>query len=220
MGIPISKKTLDDTTRKVGVVFQDPDDQVFSTTVWEDVKFGPENMGLSNNEISQRCHTALGSVGMLEYRESPPYELSYGQRKRVAIAGVLAMQPDIIILDEPMAYLDPKGKDEVRSLLQGLYFMGKTILVATHDVDFAASWADQVILLEEGKVLVEGGTELLVQEEWLDKASLHLPQAARPFKLLGGLRFDRLPRTDREAARMIAKLQAKINAQEENEAST
>lgn len=182
---------------------------MFSSTVWEDVQYGPKNLGMEKAEIEQRCNMALGSVGMLDYKDSAPYELSFGQRKRVAIAGILAMQSDIIVLDEPMAYLDPRGQDEVASLLQGLFFMGKSILVATHDVNFAASWADQVIIMSEGEVLVTGGPELLVEQEWMEKANLHFPMVARPFQLLSGIEFDTLPKTDREAARLIVDLMQK-----------
>lgn len=203
MGEELTKKSAEKIRRKVGVVFQDPDDQVFSSTVWEDVQYGPKNLGMKPDEIESRCNMALGSVGMLEHKNAAPFELSYGQRKRVAIAGILAMQPDIVVLDEPMAYLDPKGQDEVASLLQGLYYMGKTILVATHDVNFAASWADQVIIIKDGQVLAAGGPELLVQEEWITQASLHFPMVARPFQLLSGIEIETLPKTEREAARLI-----------------
>lgn len=208
MGEELTRKNAGAIRKKVGLVFQDPDDQVFSPTVWEDVAFGPVNLGLDEEEVRQRCETALGAVGMREYRHKAPYHLSYGQKKRVAIAGVLAMQPDIILLDEPMAYLDPRGKDEVAALLQGLNFMGKTILIATHDVDFAAAWADLVILMKGGKVLATGGTELLVERKWVAEADLHLPRVARPFQMIPSLKVDRLPRNDQEAARLLWRLLA------------
>jgi cobalt/nickel transport system ATP-binding protein len=202
----LEKKNAHRIRRKVGVVFQDPDDQVFSPTVWDDVCFGPVNLGLAGDEIEQRCFTALGAVGMLDFKDCAPYELSYGQRKRVAIAGVLAMQPDIVILDEPMAYLDPAGQDEVRALLEGLHFMGKTIVVTTHDVNFAAEWADQIVVLKEGRVCVSGTTDILVQEEWIAQARLHYPIISRPFLMLPQLKLDALPKTEREAAQTIFRL--------------
>ncbi|GAE34316.1 ATP-binding cassette domain-containing protein [Halalkalibacter akibai] len=203
MGIPLTKQNLKAIRQKVGLVFQDPDDQVFSATVLEDVQFGPRNLGMSEQEIEDVCRASLGSVGMLEFKHKAPFHLSYGQKKRVAIAGILAMKPDIVVLDEPMSYLDPQGKDDVAALLQGLNFMGKTIILSTHDVDFAASWADIIILMREGQLLTTGGPELLVNEEWIRKANLHLPTIARLFRMLGE---KKLPVNEQEAARMLYKI--------------
>lgn len=208
MGIPLNKKNIKAIRQKVGLVFQDPDDQVFSGTVLEDVQFGPRNLGMSEEEIEDVCRASLGSVGMLEYKHKPPFHLSYGQKKRVAIAGILAMKPDIVILDEPMSYLDPQGKDEVAALLQALNFMGKTIILSTHDVDFAASWADTIILMKEGQLLTTGGPELLVHEDWIRKANLHLPIIARLFRMLD---VEKLPLNEQEAARLLYKM---IHSQE------
>ncbi|MBU8906371.1 ATP-binding cassette domain-containing protein [Desertibacillus haloalkaliphilus] len=203
MGVPLTKKTAKTIRQKVGLVFQDPDDQVFSGSVWEDVQFGPRNLGLSEEEIHEVCEVALGSVGMREFKTKAPYHLSYGQKKRVAIAGILAMKPEIVILDEPMAYLDPVGQDEVAGLLQGLHFMGKTIILSTHDVDFAASWADHIILMREGKLLAMGGPDLLVDEELIRKANLHLPRIARLFRMLPSYEAAELPKNEQEALRTL-----------------
>lgn len=203
MGTLLTKKTVRSIRRQVGIVFQDPDDQVFSSTVWEDVQFGPRNLKMPEDEIEGICQVALGSVGMLEYKDKPPYHLSFGQKKRVAIAGILAMKPDIVILDEPMSYLDPQGQDEVASLLQGLNYMGKTIIVSTHDVDFASSWADIIMIMKEGKLLTMGGTELLVEEKWIKEANLHLPRYARMFRMLPQFVDRKLPKNEQEAMRAI-----------------
>jgi cobalt/nickel transport system ATP-binding protein len=205
MGVPVTKKNVAMIRRKVGLVFQDPDDQVFSGTVWDDVTFGPRNLKLSEDEINEVCHAALGNVGMLEYKDRPPYQLSYGEKKRVAIAGILAMQPDIVILDEPMSYLDPLSQDELSGLLQGLHYMNKTILLSTHDVNFAASWADMIIILKDGEVLASGGIDLLVQEELIKKASLHLPIISRLFRMIPEFKQDALPKNEQEALRLIYK---------------
>jgi cobalt ECF transporter T component CbiQ len=194
--------------RKVGVVYQDPDDQIFSMTVEEDVAFGPRNLGLSEEDVLERVETALISVGMNEMRRRSPFELSYGQKRRVAIAGVLAMRPELIILDEPMSFLDPKGRDELQALLENMNKMGMTIVVATHDVDFAAEWADRVLLLKEGKLIASGSVDLLYEDALLERASLHLPRLARPFRLLQGAE-DHRPRTVKQAALMIWKLMMK-----------
>ena len=196
--------------RQVGVVYQDPDDQIFSPTVKEDVAFGPRNMGLSEVDIEQRVQTALGSVGMRPFADRSPFELSYGQKRRVAIAGVLAMQPEVIIMDEPMAFLDPKGRDDLQALLESLHFMGMTIVIATHDVDFAAEWADKIIILKEGRIYAEGGTDLLFDEQVVREAGLHIPRLARPFRMLEGVETQS-PRTIREAAQAIWKLMVRSN---------
>ncbi len=205
MGTPLTKKSAPMIRRKVGLVFQDPDDQVFSGTIWEDVEFGPRNLKMSEEEIEEVCRAALGSVGMLEYKDRPPYQLSYGQKKRVALAGILAMKPDIIVLDEPMSYLDPAGQDDLAGILQGLHFMGKTILLSTHDVNFAASWADMIVLLKDGELLADGGLELLVNEELVRKAKLHLPIITRLFKMLPELAPGALPKNEQEAFRLLYK---------------
>lgn len=210
-GDAVKRDNGDLLRRRVGVVYQDPDDQIFSTSVEEDVAFGPRNLGLNEEAVMERVETALGSVGMREMRRRSPFELSYGQKRRVAIAGVLAMRPEFIILDEPMSFLDPKGRDELQMLLESMHLMGMTIMVATHDVDFAAEWADRVLLLKDGKLLASGTTELLFEDELLEQASLHLPRLARPFRLLREAE-DHRPRTVRQAAQMIWKLMMKSAA--------
>jgi len=203
MGNLLTHKTAPFIRRQVGLVFQDPDDQVFSGTVWDDVAFGPRNLNMPEDEVEEVCKAALGNVGMLEYRGKAPYHLSYGQKKRVAIAGILAMKPGIVILDEPMAFLDPVGQDDVAGLLQGLNYMGKTILLSTHDVNFAASWADMVVLIQNGEVLASGDTSILVDEEYIRKANLHLPIIARTFKMVPGMESEKLPVNEQEAYRFL-----------------
>src|SRR5690625_2651534 len=203
MGNLLTHKTAPFIRRQVGLVFQDPDDQVFSGTVWDDVAFGPRNLNMPEDEVEEVCKAALGNVGMLEYRGEAPYHLSYGQKKRVAIAGILAMKPGIVILDEPMAFLDPVGQDDVAGLLQGLNYMGKTILLSTHDVNFAASWADMVVLIQNGEVLASGDTSILVDEEYIRKANLHLPIIARTFKMVPGMESEKLPVNEQEAYRFL-----------------
>lgn len=190
---------------RIGVVYQDPDDQIFSTSVEEDVAFGPSNLGLSEDEVRCRVDKALGAVNMSGLRGRSPFELSYGQKRRVAIAGVLAMEPEIIILDEPMAFLDPKSRDDLQTLLESMHQAGITLIVATHDVDFAAEWASQVLLLKDGRLLASGGVDLLFEDELLMVADLHLPRLARPFRLLDGAGSYK-PRSVREAAQHIWKL--------------
>ncbi|MFE8700137.1 ATP-binding cassette domain-containing protein [Cytobacillus sp. FJAT-54145] len=204
MGEELTKKNANSIRQKVGLVFQDPDDQVFSGTVLEDVEFGPRNLKMTEEEISEVCLAALGNVGMLDYKDQAPYHLSYGQKKRVAIAGILAMKPDVVILDEPMSYLDPAGQDDIAGLLQGLNFLGKTIILSTHDVNFAASWADMIVIIMNGEIIATGGTELLVDEEVIRKAKLHLPIVSRLFKMLPNV--DTLPKNEQEAFRLLYRI--------------
>lgn len=141
---------------KVGLVFQNPDNQLFSASIREDVSFGPMNLGLPEIEVRSRVHAALLAVGMLEEADKPVHNLSYGQKKRVCIAGVLAMQPDVLVLDEPMAGLDSVMQKELTALLDTLQLNGMTIVIATHDLDFSYAWADQAIVLQKGSLLALG----------------------------------------------------------------
>lgn len=205
-GRQLDKKSEKWARAQVGMVFQDPDDQVFSSTVWEDVSFGPYNMGLESGEIEKRVNSALCAVHMEEFRDKAPYNLSYGQKKRVAIAGVLAMWPKIIVLDEPMAFLDPRGKDDLLAILNKLNSAGTTVVVATHDVEMAAEWADQVIIIKNGCTLAQGDVSLLVRPDIVTEAGLHFPRVARIFRALPELNLSSIPRTVDEAVAIIRKL--------------
>ena len=191
---------------KVGLVFQDPDDQVFSTTVWEDVAFGPFNMGLKKDEINKRVHQSLEAVSMLAYQEKAPHNLSYGQKKRVAIAGVLAMNPEVIILDEPVAFLDPKGKDDLFAILNQLNNEGTTIVIATHDVDLAVEWADEIIIIKDGQCLAQGGIDILLDEKVVSEASLRFPVITKLFRQIPELKMAKIPQTVTEAVTIIKAL--------------
>ena len=144
---------LSDLRRRVGLVFQNPDRQLISANVFEDVSFGPLNLGLDDATVRERVSSALAAVGMSEYGERPVHQLSFGQKKRVCIAGVLAMQPELLLLDEPMAGLDAGMQADLLNLLDQLVAQGMTVLLTTHDVDFAYRWADDLHLLAEGRCL-------------------------------------------------------------------
>ncbi|MHB1041549.1 MAG: ATP-binding cassette domain-containing protein [Eubacteriales bacterium] len=190
----------------VGLVFQDPDDQVFSSTVWEDVAFGPVNMRLDREEIKSRVEDALRAVRMEDYREKAPYHLSYGQKKRVAIAGVLAMRPRVIVLDEPAAYLDPRGRDTLMEILNDLNRQGTTLVIATHDVDLAAEWAAQVIIIKDGKTMAEGGPSLLANEDLVRGAELRFPVVTQIFRQVPEIRVKETPLTVADAVWEIRRL--------------
>jgi cobalt/nickel transport system ATP-binding protein len=142
--------------QRVGLVFQDPDTQLFAGNVFDDVVFGPMNLGLTEKEAVRRAEAALDAVGMLAQRESPVHFLSQGQKKRVAIAGVLAMDPEALVMDEPTAALDYPGLTSLKDTLAMLHAGGKTLVVATHDVDWAWTWADIVYVLAGGRTVAAG----------------------------------------------------------------
>jgi len=165
--------------QKVGLVFQNPDDQVFSATVYEDIAFGPVNFGLSKEEVEKRVEKAMKALKIEELKERIPQHLSYGQKKKVAIAGVIAVDPEILILDEPMAFLDPSSRRQIINILKYLEGEGRTLIIATHDVNFAADWAQKVIILKRGRVLAEGPPEILTRDEVIREADLEQPLVYR-----------------------------------------
>lgn len=193
---------------KIGFVFQDPNDQLFAATVAEDVAFGPANLGLPTEEIDRRVDQSLLKVGMLKHKKKVIHNLSYGQKKRVSIAGVLAMQPQIIILDEPTSALDPAGVQEIMAILSELNKSGITILMATHDVDLVPIYADNIFVLNEGELLLAGSPhEVFDQKEVIRKAALRLPRVAHLSEIMSSqdkLPLDRLPLTIGEARRVLA----------------
>ncbi len=193
----------------VGLVFQDPDDQVFSSTVWDDVAFGPVNMRLAPDEIERRVEMSLAAVNMEEYRDKLPYRLSCGQKKRVAIAGVLAMNPRVVVLDEPVGSLDPAGQQILMDILGRLNDCGTTVIIATHDVDLAASWARQVLVIKDGRILAGGGPEVLADEKVIGEAGLRLPLIAQVFNLLPEMNLDHVPLTVEEAVLLLKNITRK-----------
>jgi cobalt/nickel transport system ATP-binding protein len=142
--------------RAVGMVFQDADSQVFSASVREDVSFGPMNLGLDIAEVRRRVDEALHDLGIAALADRPVHALSYGQKKRVSLAGVLAMRPEVLVLDEPFSGLDPLISADLLGILTKMNESGMTLLLATHDVDFAYEWADDVVVLDAGRVLAAG----------------------------------------------------------------
>ena len=152
-GRPVDQKNAKEIRTKVGIVFQDADDQVFSPTVFEDAVFGPMNLRLAKEEVIQRANKALELVGLEGYERRSAHHLSGGEKKKVALAGVLAMRPEVIVLDEPTANLDPYSAHSLMELLDELHRTGKTILIATHEVDVVCEWADRVCVLHNGVVV-------------------------------------------------------------------
>lgn len=174
--LDMSRAGLAALRRQVGLVFQNPDRQLFSASVVEDVSFGPLNLGLDEATVRVRVAEALAAVGMSEQVNRPVHHLSFGQKKRVCIAGVLAMQPEVLLLDEPMAGLDAAMQHELLAVLDRLAGQGITIVLSTHDVDFAYRWADDIHLLAAGRCLASfAAAELPAQAPALKQAGQPLP---------------------------------------------
>ncbi|EGW36632.1 ATP-binding cassette domain-containing protein [Desulfosporosinus sp. OT] len=197
--------------RRVGLVFQDPNDQLFAATVYDDVSYGPTNLRLGPVKITLRVQQALKNVGMWEYRKRSLHELSYGQKKRVAIAGILAMQPEIMILDEPTAGLDPRTAAALMKLLKSLQKeQGLTIILATHDVDIVPIFCDRVYVMQNGAIIREGTpSQVFADPEKIRQAFLRLPRVAHLIELLkrdGVLNIDNLPLTIGEAKHCLEDL--------------
>ena len=172
-GIPRTEENLPVIRSHVGLVFQSPDDQLFSPTVFEDVAFGPLHMGFSEEETRQRVADALEMVDMGEYAQRLSYHLSMGEKKRIAIATVLSMEPELIILDEPSAGLDPKAR---RTLIELLRRLPQSLLVATHDLLLVRELLPRTIILDQGRVVADGETqEILKNTELLSRHGLELP---------------------------------------------
>ena len=195
-----------DIRKKVGLVLQNPDNQLVASIVEEDVAFGPENLGIPPQEIRERVDYALKAVGMYEYREHAPYKLSGGQKQRVAIAGILAMLPECIVLDEPTAMLDPNGRDEVLSTLLKLNKEKNiTVVLITHYMDEAVL-ADRVVVMDSGKILTQGTPdEVFSQVELLKRHRLDVPQSTElANKLRGcGVKIDKMPLDTEECVKML-----------------
>jgi cobalt/nickel transport system ATP-binding protein len=181
-GLPVAKPTLHEIRRRVGIVFQDPDDQLFMPTVREDVAFGPANLGLRGPALDERVAVALEAVGMSEVADRPPHHLSFGQRRRVAVATVLAMEPDVLVLDEPSSNLDPASRRELAEVLRSLDI---TLLLVTHDLPYALELCPRSVVLDDGVVVADGPTPgILGDAELLAAHRLELPFGFDP-RLVG-----------------------------------
>jgi cobalt/nickel transport system ATP-binding protein len=171
--MPLNRQTLLHVRRTVGMVFQDPDDQLFMPLVHDDVAFGPLNLGLPVEEVEERVDRALATVGASHLKDRPPYRLSGGEKRAVAIASVLSMSPSILVMDEPSAALDPKTR---RQLIQLLKTFNHTLIIATHDLDLVLDLCPRAIVFKEGLIVADGPTlEILQNQELLDSSSLEKP---------------------------------------------
>ena len=174
--ISFEKDELLKVRQKVGIVFQDPNDQLFAPTVKEDIAFGPMNLGLSYDEVEKRVEDALKMVGMENYEDKTPHHLSGGQQKRIAIAGIIAMKPELMILDEPTAGLDPDGVEKVLNIMKQLNEEGMTLIISSHDIDMISKYADKIFVLYNGEIIESGNKNKIFSDmELLKKAHLRTP---------------------------------------------
>jgi energy-coupling factor transporter ATPase len=174
-----------ETAKYVGLVFQNPENQLFALSVEKDVAFGLENLGIERKEIREKVDWALRLTGMYDLRERPPHELSGGQQQRVAIASVLAMQPRIIVLDEPTSFLDPLSAKKIFEVIRELNRnLGITVVLVEHRLDLTAKYTDHIIIMQDGKVMLDGDPHQILQSEEARLVGVGIPKATRLYELL------------------------------------
>lgn len=202
-GSELRRDTADDVRRRIGVLFQDPDDQIFMPTVEEDVAFGPRNLKL--DDIEGRIQRGLRAAGIEHLRKRSPHRLSYGMKKRTAIAGLLAMDPEILLLDEPTSGLDPRARAEFIKLLKS---MKKTMLIATHDLEAAAEIVDWAVVLNVGVVMKGTMKDIVMAKEVLESTGLEMPPVSKLFRILDtmGYPVDSLPVSMDQAVAELTKV--------------
>lgn len=186
-GSPISytRKGLLDVRSKVGIVFQEPDNQLFSASVYEEVSFGILNLGADEETAKREVEHVLAELEITPFQDRPVHALSGGQKKQVAVADILVMHPEVMILDEPVAALDPKHTRKVQEIVEGLSKKGITVLMATHDIDYAYAWSDEIVLMKNGKVIRQGTPDEVCSDETvLKEAGLELPVVVRVYERL------------------------------------
>jgi cobalt/nickel transport system ATP-binding protein len=181
----VNKKTLNELRKNVGIVFQEADNQIIASTVRADVGFGPMNLKLPKEEVLLRVRNALNYMNLSGFEDRPPHYLSGGEKKRVSIAGVMAMKPEVLIFDEPTASLDPINAMILEEVLAKLGAEGKTILISTHDVDFTYRWAERVLVFCDGKIIADGTPlDIFKNDEILRRANLMRPAMLEVYEML------------------------------------
>lgn len=169
--ISYKKKELQNLRKNIGIVFQDPDMQLFSSSVFQEISFGPLNLGLSEIQTRERVDEAMQIMEITDIKDKPTHLLSYGQKKRISIADILAMKPELIIFDEPTVWLDPKHSKEILGFINQINKKGTTVILSTHDVDLAYQWADYIYIFSDGKIIGEGNSEKIFRDNKLLKES-------------------------------------------------
>ncbi|WP_291574144.1 energy-coupling factor ABC transporter ATP-binding protein [Clostridium sp. UBA4548] len=207
MPLKYSQKELKKIRQKIGIVFQDPDIQLFSANVYQEVSFGAMNLNLEKAEVIRRVDKALQDTNVFEYKHKPTHFLSYGQKKRVSIADILVMEPEVIILDEPTSSLDPKHSAMIEELLNDINKTGTTLLLSTHDIDFAYSWSDYIFILKDGELVGEGTPEEVFQNDhWIEAGSIEKPMVFQVYEAMkhkGLLNSEFAPRNKKQLLDLI-----------------
>jgi cobalt/nickel transport system ATP-binding protein len=207
----LTSKSVFELRSSIGLVFQEPDNQLFMPTLWEDVAFGPLNMGLPKDEVNERVDEALEVVGLAQFKEKPPHHLSVGEKKRAAIATVLSMRPKILVFDEPTAHMDPRSRKEFLSFLSRIHSEGDlTIITATHDVDMVPLLADRAYVIKKGTFIGAGSVaDVFSNPEMLRNANLSPPLLTQLFQqnqdLIPDMKSNLLPMTIDEATSLFRK---------------
>lgn len=205
-GLKVADHEISELARHVGLVFQNPQNQLFSLSVEKDVAFGLENVGVLREEMQKQVDWALTMTGIEDLRDRAPHELSGGQQQRVAIASVLAMKPDVMVLDEPTSFLDPLGAQTIFEVIHDLNErLGITVILVEHRLDLASKYADHVIIMDEGKVLLDGEPRGIFSSEKARLIGVGIPKATRLYQVLEqrGIHLRRMPLTSAEASRLL-----------------
>jgi cobalt/nickel transport system ATP-binding protein len=181
----IGKKDMNELRRNVGIVFQDADNQIIASTVFSEVSFGPMNLRLPKEEVVKRVNSSLASMNLTEMKDRPPHYLSGGEKKRVSIADIIAMEPEVILFDEPTASLDPVNVKMLKEVLDEMTHLGKTLLISTHDVDFAFQWAERALVFSGGNMIADGPVrDVFNSPDVLEEANLRKPVIMEVFESL------------------------------------
>lgn len=212
-GKEIGKKDLNELRKNVGIVFQDADNQIIASTVFAEVSFGPMNLKLPREEVKRRVEDALDCMNLRPMRDRPPHYLSGGEKKRVSIADIIAMESEIVLFDEPTASLDPVNVEMLKEVLDKMSGMGKTLLISTHDVDFAYRWAERAVVFAGGRIIGDGPVkEVFENEEVLEQAHLKKPIMLEVYHSLKKHRILEAGKgVPRDAAELEMLLQAQSN---------
>ena len=208
--VKYNHKSLLSLRKNIGIVFQDPDNQLFSASVYQEVSFGAMNLKLSEIEVRNRVDDALKNIGMYDYRDKAVHFLSYGQKKRVSIADILVMNPEIIVFDEPTSSLDPKHSKQIVNIFDELNERGMTVILSTHDVELAYSWSDYIVVMKDGEIVREGTPyEIFSDDNLIHECYLEKPIVLEIFEKLrdnGKITLDtNIPRNKEELYKILNK---------------
>ena len=212
-----NSRSLREVRKKVGLVFQNSDTQLFAPTVYQDVAFGPLNLGMTQEEIKSAVARSLAAVGLTGYEKRPPHQLSGGEKKRAAIAGTLAMEPEVLVFDEPTSSLDPAGAADLMELLDEFNAKGTTIIISTHDVELAYLWADQIILMNKGTVLHAGTPEEVFTDPALVTSSnLWMPAVLEVYTELISRQMVEKTKSPKSVLQLVSSLEQSFNNPRKN----